>query len=151
MARSVAEGRRPCGAAGYTTSASNKMPRKGSRDDATDDNIMTFHAKKTMPGRLRELVQYTRTAEEREHFQRDIDKAMRASVEVFKPELEELEQARAFLRSRINKLRHGIEDAWEAAYIEIEEPCDLTDMVYKALKASGFTGNEMRFRRELPR
>ena len=40
-------------------------------------------------------------------------------------------------------------DTWEVAYIEIEEPCDMTDMVDKALKASGFTGKEKRFR-ELP-
>ena len=39
---------------------------------------------------------------------------------------------------------------WEAAYIEIEEPCDVMDMVDQALRASGFTGKEKRFR-ELPR
>ena len=43
-----------------------------------------------------------------------------------------------------------MQGAWEAAYIEIEEPCDMTAMVDKALKASGFTGKEKRFR-ELPR
>ena len=42
---------------------------------------------------------------------------------------------------------HG---AFEAAYIEIEEPGDMTAMVEKALTASGFTGKEKRFR-ELPR
>ena len=44
-----------------------------------------------------------------------------------------------------------MQDATEAAYIdEIGEPCDMTAMVGKALKASGFTGKEKRFR-ELPR
>jgi hypothetical protein len=113
--------RRPCGGAGHTTAASNKIPRKG-----------------------------TRTTEEAERFTREIGKEKRASVEVLKPELEELEQTRAIQRSRINKLRYGGQDTWEAAYIEIEEPCDVTAKVDKALKASGFTGKEKRFR-ELPR
>ena len=43
------------------------------------------------------------------------------------------------------------EDTWEAVYLEVrvEGPCDVTDMVLKALQASGFTGKEKRFR-ELP-
>ena len=43
-----------------------------------------------------------------------------------------------------------MQGAWEAAYIDIEEPCDMTAMVDKALQVSGFTGKEKRFR-ELPR
>ena len=41
-------------------------------------------------------------------------------------------------------------DQWEEAYIEIEDLFDVTAMVDKALKASGLTGKEKRFR-ELPR
>ena len=43
-----------------------------------------------------------------------------------------------------------MQDTPEAAYIEeIEGLCDMTAMVEMALKASGFTGKEKRFR-ELP-
>ena len=41
-------------------------------------------------------------------------------------------------------------DTWAPVYLEIDGPCDVTDMVLKALRASGFTGKEKRFR-ELPR
>ena len=37
-------------------------------------------------------------------------------------------------------------DTWEAVYIELGEPDDLTDMFFAALAASGYTGNERRFR-----
>ena len=30
-------------------------------------------------------------------------------------------------------------DTWAHAYPEIDGPCDVTDMVFKALQASGFT------------
>jgi cell division protein FtsB len=80
---------------------------------------------------------------------REIDEESPANVGVLEPELEELEQTRASLRSRINKLRYGTQDSWEGAYIEIEEACDMTAMVDEALKASGFTGKEKQYR-ELP-
>ena len=56
------------------------------------------------------------------------------------------------VRSQDDKpTRHiKMQGAWEAAYIDIEEPCDMTAMVGKALKASGFTGKE-KWLRELPR
>ena len=39
-------------------------------------------------------------------------------------------------------------DVWEDGvyYLEIEGPNDVTDMVFTALAASGFTGQEPRFR-----
>jgi hypothetical protein len=142
--------RRPCGAAGHTTAASNKIPRTGSDDDYSSDDPMLVNAKKTMPGRLRELVEHTRTCEKEERCTGEIDNMNRANVEVFKPELEENGQMQAVLRSRINKRRYGMQDTRGAAYIEIEELCDMTAMVDQALKASGFTGKEKWFR-ELPR
>jgi hypothetical protein len=143
-------GRRPCGGAGYTTAASNKIPREGSDDDSSREETLCLNAKKPMPRRLRELVERARpAAEEEERSTRDIDQEPLANVEVCKPELEDLEEKQASLRSWINKLRYGMKDRWEAAYIEIEEPCDMVEMVEKALKASGFTGKEKRFR-ELP-
>ena len=30
-------------------------------------------------------------------------------------------------------------DTWALVYLEIDGPCDVTDMVLKALRASGFT------------
>lgn len=59
------------------------------------------------------------------------------------------EEARALRRLRI-KLQVNVQDVWGAAYIDVEEPSDVTAMVDKALKASGFTGKEKRFQ-ELPR
>ena len=40
-------------------------------------------------------------------------------------------------------------DTWAPVYLEIDGLCDATEMFLEALRASGFTGKEKRFR-ELP-
>jgi hypothetical protein len=62
-------------------------------------------------------------------------------------------EARALRRSRMELPKHMQDtwdavytDTWEAVYIELGEPDDLTDMFFAALAASGYTGNERRFR-----
>jgi len=83
---------------------------------------LSAQMKTTMAGRLRHLVRDTRNAVAEEGFQRDFQ-----------------------------RLEAGDEtDSWEGLYLEVEELNDVTDMVVQALQASGFTGNEKRFR-ELPR
>jgi hypothetical protein len=81
-------------------------------------------AKLTLARRLRDLVRHTRgtkAASAEACLQREIDPELFSEIAT-----------------------------WEAVHLEIDGPDDVTDMVFTALRASGFTGKEKRFH-ELPR
>jgi hypothetical protein len=124
------EGRRPCGR-GFTR-ASNKMPRQGDGDGSTEGSVctpahvkmdatcMSAETKTSLARRLRDVVRNTRSAEAVAYFMRDLDPECQAEI-----------------------------DTWEAICLEIDEADDVTEMVFEAVRASGFTGREPQFR-ELP-
>jgi hypothetical protein len=148
-----AAGRRPCGR--KFTMACNKIPRSegGSHEltmvehtpcmsadgkaeesckpadvkeeSCTSPSCSTAHPfPATLARRLRDLVRHTRgtkAASAEACLQREIDPELLSEIAT-----------------------------WEAVHLEIDGPDDVTDMVFTALRASGFTGKEKRFH-ELPR